>query len=91
MVILNVELRRTIGRVLGRDFGVAAFTDAGNVFPKISDIDLSQLRATVGFGVRYSSPLGSVRLDMGFKTDRQTIAGRRERGWEYHFNIGEAF
>ena len=91
VVILNAELRTTIGRLLGREFGVAAFTDAGNVFAKASDIDFSRLRATVGFGVRYNSPLGPVRLDFGFKTDRQTIGDRLERAWEYHLNIGEAF
>jgi outer membrane translocation and assembly module TamA len=49
------------------------------------------LRAAVGFGFRYNSPLGPVRLDFGFKTNRQVIGGRLERGWEYHLNIGEAF
>ena len=91
VVILNGELRTTIGRLLGRDFGVAAFTDAGNVFQRASDIDLGRLRASVGFGLRYNSPLGPVRLDIGFKTSRQTIAGQEEQRWEYHLNIGEAF
>lgn len=91
VVIMNAELRRTLGTMLGREFGLAAFTDAGNVFPKATDIDFGRIRATVGFGVRYNSPLGPVRLDFGFKTDRRMIAGRRERGWEYHLNIGEAF
>lgn len=91
VIVLNAELRATVGRILRRDFGVAGFTDAGNVFPRVSGIDLGQLRATVGFGVRYDSPLGPVRVDIGFKTDRQTIGGRLERGWEYHLSIGEAF
>ena len=91
VVILNAELRTSIGRLAGREFGIVGFTDAGNVFRKASDIDLSRLRATVGFGVRYNSPLGPVRLDFGFKTDRQTIGGQLESAWEYHLNIGEAF
>jgi hypothetical protein len=33
-----------------------------------------------------------VRLDFGFKTNRQFYGnGTRERGWEYHLSIGEAF
>jgi hypothetical protein len=32
-----------------------------------------------------------VRLDFGFKVHPQLISGRREHGWEYHLNIGEAF
>jgi outer membrane protein insertion porin family len=91
VVVLNGEVRTRLGRVLGREFGVTLFSDAGNVFPRAGDIAFGQLRATVGFGLRYNSPLGPVRLDFGFKTDRQVISGRRERGWEYHLNIGEAF
>jgi hypothetical protein len=30
-------------------------------------------------------------LDFGFKTARRLVGVRRERGWEYHFSIGEAF
>jgi outer membrane translocation and assembly module TamA len=91
VVILNAELRTTIGRVAGHDLGVAAFTDSGNVFANAADIDFTRLRTTVGFGFRFNSPLGPVRLDVGFKTDRQTVGGQLENRWEYHLNIGEAF
>ena len=43
------------------------FVDTGNVFAHASDIDLGQLRTAVGFGVRYKSPVGPIRFDMGFK------------------------
>ncbi len=91
LVVLNGELRTTIRKLLGRDFGVALFADTGNVFAKAADIDLARLRATAGFGLRYNSPIGPVRLDFGFKTDRQVVGGRLESRWEYHLNIGEAF
>jgi outer membrane protein assembly factor BamA len=91
VVILNAELRTTLHKLFSREFGIALFSDAGNVFGKAADIDLTQLRTAVGFGLRYNSPIGPVRLDFGFKTDRQFVGGRRENGWEYHLNIGEAF
>jgi outer membrane protein assembly complex protein YaeT len=91
VVVVNGELRTRLGRVAGQEFGMALFSDIGNVFRRASDIDFTKLRVTLGFGLRYNSPLGPVRLDLGFKTDRQTMGGRRERGWEYHLNIGEAF
>ncbi len=91
IVVLNAELRTTIGRLLGHEFGVVGFTDAGNVFAKARDINLSQLRAAYGFGFRYNSPIGPVRLDFGFKVHRGLVAGQLERRWEYHLNIGEAF
>jgi outer membrane protein insertion porin family len=91
VVVLNAEIRRTVGKLFKRDFGVVGFVDGGNVFARASDVDLGRLRGTVGFGGRYNSPLGPIRVDFGFKTDRQIVNGRRERGMEWHLSIGEAF
>jgi outer membrane translocation and assembly module TamA len=41
--------------------------------------------------VRYDSPLGPIRVDFGFKMHPEIVGGERERGWEYHLSIGEAF
>jgi len=91
-VLFNAELRTLVGKLFGRNFGVATFTDAGNVFKNASDIDLTRIRGSAGVGVRYDSPIGPVRLDYGWKFHRMTFEdGTRERGWEIHFNIGEAF
>jgi outer membrane translocation and assembly module TamA len=54
-------------------------------------VDLGRLRGSAGFGVRYDSPLGPLRLDFGFKVRPRTVSGSPERGWEYHLSIGEAF
>jgi outer membrane protein insertion porin family len=91
IVVVNVELRRQLTRLLGRDFGVVGFLDGGNVFSRTSDVSLGQLRGSAGFGVRYDSPLGPLRLDFGFKLGSRTVNGNPERGWEYHLSIGEAF
>ena len=58
--------------------GVVGFVDTGNVFARTDDIDLGEFRTAVGFGLRYKSPIGPIRVDLGFKVHRQTIAGRRE-------------
>ena len=91
LVLFNVESRTIVGRLFGRAMAVAGFVDGGNVFARARDIDLGRLRGTVGLGLRYDSPLGPLRLDVGFKLRRLTFAGGRERGWEYHLSIGEAF
>lgn len=91
VVVLNAEIRTTIGKLKGKDFGIVGFTDAGNVFARARDLDFTRLRGAYGFGLRYDSPLGPVRLDFGIKMDRRVVGSKRERGWEYHLNIGEAF
>jgi outer membrane protein insertion porin family len=88
VVVLNGELRvALIGAV-----GGAVFLDAGNVFPRASAIDFSELRGAAGFGVRYRSPVGPIRIDLGFKLDRRELsAGRLERRSVLHISLGQAF
>jgi outer membrane protein assembly factor BamA len=91
LVVLNLELRTVVRKIKGHDFGVVVFTDAGNVFEKASDVDMTNLRASAGFGFRYDSSLGPFRLDFGYKLHPDVVGGVRERGWEYHLSLGEAF
>jgi outer membrane translocation and assembly module TamA len=90
-VVLNAELRAVVLKLIGRDLGVVGFTDAGNVFARAGDLDVGRLRATAGLGLRFDSPIGPLRFDVGLKFRRMDVGGRRERGWEYHLSIGEAF
>jgi outer membrane protein insertion porin family len=88
LTIFNAELRVPVFRGLG----VVGFVDAGNVFARTSDIDLGQLRGAVGMGFRYASPVGPIRVDLGFKTDRrETASGRRENLTALHISLGQAF
>jgi outer membrane protein insertion porin family len=43
----------------------AVFYDTGNVFPQLSALSLAAFSHTVGYGFRYQTPLGPVRLDFG--------------------------
>jgi outer membrane protein assembly complex protein YaeT len=88
VVILNGELRVP---VFG-GFGIVGFVDTGNVFAQTSDFALSELRSAVGFGVRYRSPVGPIRIDMGFKLDRrELVPGTLERPFAVHISLGQAF
>jgi outer membrane protein insertion porin family len=91
MVIFNAELRAQAGKLFKRDLVVVGFVDTGNVFRRVSDLDLGRLRTAVGFGARYDSPLGPIRLDVGFKTDQMFFLKSTERRWELHFSLGEVF
>ncbi|MBI2829102.1 MAG: BamA/TamA family outer membrane protein [Acidobacteria bacterium] len=88
LIVLNAELRAA---AIG-GFGAVGFIDAGNVFPRASDLDLGQLRAAAGVGLRYQSPVGPIRIDLGFKLDRRELApGRLERRSVLHISLGQAF
>ncbi len=72
---------------LGRRFALGAFLDSGNVYPLVRDLDLGDLRYSAGLGLRYRTPLGPIRVDWGYKLNRQ--AG--ESPSRFHFTIGNAF
>jgi outer membrane translocation and assembly module TamA len=88
VVILNAELRLR----LMRSVGVVGFLDAGNVFKQATDLDLGRLRTAAGFGVRFQSPIGPIRVDLGFKINRQEIPpGHLEDMNAWHISLGQAF
>jgi outer membrane protein assembly factor BamA len=88
LIVLNTELRVN---VIGAADAVM-FVDAGNVFARASDLDLTNLRPAAGFGVHYRSPIGPVRVELGFNLDRrELVPGTRERGNVLHISLGRAF
>ena len=87
VLILNAEVRVPVWGELG----AALFVDGGNVFNRVTEFDFGELRSSAGVGVRYRSPIGPVRLDLGFNMDRREIGGRREPGSVLHFSIGQTF
>jgi outer membrane translocation and assembly module TamA len=88
LVVLNGELRIPVRGVLG----AVAFVDAGNVFATVDDMDVTELRAAVGFGLRYRSPVGPIRVDLGIKLDQRVLpTGQKERPTALHISLGQAF
>jgi len=83
LVVFNGEIRAPIAH----GFGVVGFVDTGNVFARASDLDFRELRTAVGSGVRYKSPFGPIRFDLGFKVNRQP--GEGLTAWFISF--GQAF
>lgn len=63
------------------------FYDTGNVYKKGASFDLGNLRRSAGFGIRWFSPLGPIRLERGYILDRKK--GESSGRWE--FAIGGAF
>jgi outer membrane protein insertion porin family len=87
LVILNAELRVSVWK----EFGAAFFVDGGNVFNRVTEFDVGELRGSYGFGLRYRSPIGPIRLDLGFKMDRRLLGGKLEPPHVLSFSIGQAF
>jgi outer membrane protein insertion porin family len=88
LVIANAELRFPVWGA----FGGVLFVDAGNVFARFTDLDLGRIKASTGAGVRYRSPIGPIRVDVGLKLNPRRLAtGRSEGRWELHISIGQAF
>ena len=73
VIVLNAELRVGVTRRIQ----AAGFMDSGNVWSKASDIDLFELRASPGFGIRIATPVGPIRFDIGFKLDRRELSPGR--------------
>jgi outer membrane protein insertion porin family/translocation and assembly module TamA len=53
---------------LGGPFQGAAFTDVGQVWGDRAPVSLATVRVTPGFGIRYLSPIGPLRVDLAYRT-----------------------
>jgi outer membrane protein assembly complex protein YaeT len=69
--------------------GGVVFMDAGNVFPKIHNLALGQLKYAPGFGLRYLSPIGAIGVDIAFPTNR--INYQQDSPYQLHFTVGYGF
>lgn len=64
LFIANSEVR--VPLPLKKGLGFAAFYDGGNVFQHVGVSDFrANYTNTVGIGLRYSTPVGPVRIDLG--------------------------
>jgi outer membrane protein insertion porin family len=68
-------------------FRVALFFDAGNAYGFGTEFDPTNLRYTVGAGVRFFSPLGPMRLDLGYNLDKEP----GEKAYQINFTVGAPF
>ena len=71
------------------------FGDAGNVWNNAWDFNLGDLRYDVGPGLRYLTPIGPIRADLGYQLNPipgLLVNGKPEsRRFRFHFSIGQAF
>ena len=84
VLVINNELRFPLWGPIGGSL----FSDTGNLFERVRDIKLSNITETVGVGVRFKTPIGPVRFDIGFLVWHRppNVAGSHK-----HFTIGQTF
>jgi len=99
MLLTNVETRIALPAHLG----LVLFLDGGNVWTKPSTVNLTEMKFSVGAGIRYNTPVGPLRLDWGYKlrpinvryinADPATYPNINihESPYEFHFTLGNAF
>lgn len=79
MYLLKSEIRFPIYG----NFAGALFYDGGSV--RIQGLSFEDdYRDTVGFGLRYNTPVGPLNLEFGWKLDRR----ENEEPWRFHLSIG---
>jgi outer membrane protein assembly complex protein YaeT len=112
LLIFNQELRFPMRLpFIGNRLGGTLFYDGGNVYSDVSHISfawkpsstasLNYFSHTVGFGVRYPTPVGPVRVDFGYQLNpaqyQATIPPSttselfRVPHFNFFFNIGPVF
>lgn len=83
MVETGAELRVRLTDTLG----IAPFLDGGNVYTSDFPTFDQHLRWGTGLGVRYYTPFGPLRLDIGVPLDRHD----NDSAWQLYISIGQSF
>jgi outer membrane protein assembly complex protein YaeT len=87
----STEVRASIWRSLG----AVIFLDGGNVWSTPWDFNVNDLRYDVGPGLRYQTPIGPIRADLGYQLNPipgLIVNGEKQpRRFRFHFSIGQAF
>lgn len=81
----NVAIIFPLVKDLGLDGEL--FTDFGNVYAVEDDWDFGDYKKAAGFGINWASPLGPLRMALGFNLDKQE--GEDSSTWD--FSIGGSF
>lgn len=103
LFIYSLELRSRFGE----DFGLVLFYDIGNVYKYAYPEFNKGLLQSTGFGLRYYTPIGPLRLDFAFPLNKRYIEKFEsnpydysrvrthkhyiDKGLEVYFSIGQSF
>ncbi len=83
LALLNLEYRFPLAGPVGGTL----FVDGGNVWNAYRDLRAGDLKWGAGLGVRYLSPVGPLRLEIGWKLDREPF----EDPYVWFISLGNPF
>ncbi len=67
LFLLNLDYRFPLAGPLGG----TVFVDSGNVWADWRDMRVREIKSGAGLGVRYLTPIGPLRVEVGWKLDRE--------------------
>ena len=87
-----------LGMRVNQSLYVDAFYDAGNLFRRPQDFNVTRLFRGAGFGLATITPIGPLGIDLGYGFDRtkqvrqgQSTITVPNPGWQVHFKLGQIF
>ena len=101
LLVTNAELRFPFPFLSKYRFSLAAFVDGGNAWEDITNVSWKSFRPTAprdevdqqdywysaGMGVRYNTPVGPIRLDVGFPIKKDELT----ENYRFHLSLGQIF
>ena len=98
MFAFNIEIRQDLDSFI-KGFGLTAFLDGGQVWRDSYGIPERPIQFGAGGGLRYRSPIGPLRIDVGYKLnptrdDLGIFQQSESNAWDrigIHFSLGQAF
>ncbi|MBD3178396.1 MAG: BamA/TamA family outer membrane protein, partial [Candidatus Latescibacteria bacterium] len=102
VMLTNLELRYPIPLLSRINIGGVLFLDGGNVwkdvdeilegkfsiFEEEEDVGVYDYKYSTGIGLRYYTPVGPVRFDVGFPINKSP---RQEDDYWIHISLGQIF
>ena len=87
-IIANAEYYFPLpGTGRDRSFRLSAFFDAGNVWGQDEKLEFSELRYSAGLGFSWSSPIGPLKLSVGFPIKKE----EDDKIQRFQFQLGSVF